>query len=191
MTTADGQQQVRPDTSALAGPSRWTLDAARSSVTLRHKTMWGLATVRGTFGDLAGQAEIGADGTARGELEIGAASLDTGNAKRDKHLRSAGFFSADEHPHMVAVLQRADLAGRTGTGTGRQGDQVTVTGQLTAAGVTRPLIFTATLAEVTEAAVTVRAEAEIDRAQFGMTWNQLGMLRGPATISVLARFTRT
>lgn len=191
MTTADGQQQVRPDTSALAGPSRWTLDAARSSVTLRHKTMWGLATVRGTFGDLAGQAEIGADGTARGELEIGAASLDTGNAKRDKHLRSADFFSADEHPHIVAVLQRADLAGRTGTGTGRQGDQVTVTGQLTAAGVTRPLIFTATLAEVTEAAVTVRAEAEIDRAQFGMTWNQLGMLRGPATISVLARFTRT
>jgi polyisoprenoid-binding protein YceI len=67
---------------------------------------------------------------------------------------------------------------------------VTVTGQLTAAGVTRPLTFTATLAEVTEAAVTVRAEAEIDRAQFGMTWNQLGMLRGPATISVVARFTR-
>jgi polyisoprenoid-binding protein YceI len=186
MTAADGQQQVRPGTSALTGPSRWTLDAARSSVTLRHKTMWGLATVRGTFGDLAGQAEIGADGTARGQLEIGAASLDTGNAKRDKHLRSADFFEADEHPHIVAVLQRADLAG----GTGGPGDQVTVTGQLTAAGVTRPLTFTATLAEVTEPAVTVRAEAEIDRAQFGMTWNQLGMLRGPATISVLARFTR-
>ncbi len=183
MTTADGQQQVRPDTSALARPSRWTLDAARSSMTLRHKTMWGLATVRGTFGDLAGQAEIGADGTARGQLEIGSASLDTGNAKRDKHLRSADFFNAAEHPHIVAVLQRAELADGPG-------DQVTVTGQLTAAGVTRPLTFTATLAEVTEAAVTVRAEAEIDRAQFGMTWNQLGMLRGPATISVLARFTR-
>lgn len=183
MTAADGQQQVQPDTTALAGPSRWTLDAARSSVTLRHKTMWGLVTVRGAFGDLAGQAEIGADGSARAQLEIGAASLDTGNAKRDKHLRSADFFNADEHPHIVAVLQRADLAGRPG-------DQVTVTGQLTAGGVTRPLTFTATLDEVTEAAVTVRAEAEIDRAQFGMTWNQLGMLRGPATISVLARFTR-
>ena len=183
MTTADGQQQVRPDTSALTGPSRWTLDPARSSVTLRHKTMWGLVTVGGAFGDLAGQAEVGADGTARGQLEIGAASLDTGNAKRDKHLRSADFFNADEHPHIVAVLQRADLAGGAG-------DQVTVTGQLTAAGVTRPLTFTATLAEVTESAVTVRAEAEIDRAQFGMTWNQLGMLRGPATISVVARFTR-
>ena len=183
MTAADGQQEVRPDTSALAGPSRWTLDAARSSVTLRHKTMWGLVTVRGAFGDLAGQAEIGADGSARGRLEIGAASLDTRNAKRDKHLRSADFFNADEHPHIVAVLQRADLAGRAG-------DQVTVTGQLTAAGITRPLTFTATLEEVTESAVTVRAEAEIDRAQFGMTWNQLGMLRGPATISVVARFTR-
>ena len=198
MTTADGQQQVRPDTTALAGPSRWTLDAARSSVTLRHKTMWGLVTVRGAFGDLAGQAEIGADGSARGRLEIGAASLDTRNAKRDKHLRSADFFNADEHPHIVAVLQRADLAGgtdpagRTGLAgrTGAAGDPVTVTGQLTAAGITRPLSFTATLEEVTESAVTVRAEAEIDRAQFGMTWNQLGMLRGPATISVVARFTR-
>jgi polyisoprenoid-binding protein YceI len=195
MTAADGQQQVRPEqpgAAALTGPSRWTLDAARSSVTLRHKTMWGLVTVRGTFGGLAGDAEIGADGSARGRPEIGAASLDTGNAKRDKHLRSADFFNADEHPHIVAVLQRASLAGGTDPAgsTGRTGDQVTVTGQLTAAGVTRPLTFTATLAEVTEAAVTVRAEAEIDRAQFGMTWNQLGMLRGPATISVVARFTR-
>ena len=186
MTTADGQQQVRPGQPAatvLTGPSQWTLDAARSSVTLRHKTMWGLATVRGTFGDLAGSAEVGADGSARGRIEIGAASLDTGNAKRDKHLRSADFFNADQHPHIVAVLQRADLAGVTGA-------PVAVTGQLTVAGITRPLTFTATLTEITESAVTVRAEAEVDRGQFDMTWNQLGMLRGPATVSVLARFTR-
>ncbi len=189
MTTADGQQQVRPEqprATALTGPSQWTLDAARSSVTLRHKTMWGLGTVRGAFGDLAGSAEIGADGSARGRLEIGAASLDTGNAKRDKHLRSADFFNADAHPHIVADLQRADLAGHTG----QAGDTVTVTGQLTVAGVTRPLTFTATLAEVTESALTLRAEAEVDRAEFGLTWNQLGMLRGPAALSVLARFTR-
>lgn len=217
MTAADGQQQVRPEqvrpeqawaeqagAVTLTGPSRWTLDPARSSVTLRHKTMWGLVTVRGAFGDLAGQAEIGADGSARGRLEIGAASLDTGNAKRDKHLRSADFFNAGAHPHIVAVLQQADLAGGTGLGggtdlagstglagsMGRTGDPVTVTGQLTVAGITRPLTFSATLAEVTESAVTVRAEAEVDRGQFDMTWNQLGMLRGPATVSVLARFTR-
>lgn len=197
MTTADGQQQVRPDQPAavtLTGPSRWILDPARSSVTLRHKTMWGLVTVRGAFGDLAGQAEIGADGSARGRLEIGAASLDTGNAKRDKHLRSADFFGADAHPRIVAVLDRAELHGdglhRAGLA-GGAGATVTVTGQLTVAGITRPLTFTATLAEVTESAVTVRAEAEVDRGQFDMTWNQLGMLRGPARVSVLARFTRS
>jgi polyisoprenoid-binding protein YceI len=199
MTTADGQQQVRPEQpgpATLTGPSRWTLDPARSSVTLRHKTMWGLVTVRGAFGDLAGQAEIGADGSARGRLEIGAASLDTGNAKRDKHLRSADFFGADAHPRIVAVLDRAELhrdelhrAGRHRAGLAG-GATVTVTGQLTVAGITRPLTFTATLAEVTESAVTVRAEAEVDRGQFDMTWNQLGMLRGPARVSVLARFTR-
>ncbi len=196
MTTADGQQRVRPEDSvrpeqpratALTGPSQWTLDPARSSVTLRHKTMWGLATVRGTFGDLAGQAEIAADGSARGRLQIGAASLDTGNARRDKHLRSADFFNADEHPYIIAVLQRADLSSVTG----RTGDRVAVTGQLTVAGVTRPLTFTATLAGVTGSAVTVRAETEVDRSQFGLTWNQLGMLRGPAAVSVLARFSRS
>jgi polyisoprenoid-binding protein YceI len=192
MTTADGQPQVRPEppgAAALTGPSQWTLDAARSSVTLRHKTMWGLSTVRGAFGELAGQADIGADGSARGRLEIGAASLDTGNAKRDKHLRSADFFDADAHPHIVAALQWADLADRPGR-SAQTGDPVAVTGQLTVAGVTRPLTFTGTLTEVTESAVTVRAETEVDRAEFGLTWNQLGMLRGPAAVSVLARFTR-
>ena len=177
---------------SLAGPASWQLDPAGSSVTFQHKTIWGLATVRGTFSKLSGTGAIAADGSASGRIVIEAASLDTKHGARDKHLRSADFFNADEHPHIVAVLQRASLAGGTdpAVSTGRTGDQVTVTGQLTAAGVTRPLTFTATLAEVTEAAVTVRAEAEIDRAQFGMTWNQLGMLRGSATISVVARFTR-
>ncbi len=95
MTTADGQPQATgvpagetPD-SVLAGPSTWNLDQAHSSVSLHSKTMWGLVTVRGAFGELAGSAEILPGGAARGRLEIGAASLNTKNAKRDKHLASA------------------------------------------------------------------------------------------------------
>ena len=56
--------------------------------------MWGLVTVRGGFGELAGSAEIVPGGAARGRLEIGAASLNTKNAKRDRHLASADFFNA-------------------------------------------------------------------------------------------------
>jgi polyisoprenoid-binding protein YceI len=188
MTTADGQSQATgvpagdtPD-SVLAGPSTWRLDPARSSVSLRSKTMWGLATVRGAFGEVAGSAEILPGGAARGRLEIGAASLNTKNAKRDRHLASADFFNAAEHPSIVA-----DLASVT-----RTGDRVAVQGTLTVAGVARPLSFTASLADVTPAAFTLRAEGVVvDRADFGLTWNQLGMLTGASTVDVVARFIRS
>jgi polyisoprenoid-binding protein YceI len=188
MTTADGQRgvlaegaQVAALDSAVAGPSTWSLDAAHSSVALRHKTMWGLVTVRGTFADLSGTGEILPDGSAHGRLEIGAASLSTNNAKRDKHLQSADFFNAQAHPRIVAELRRATRAGGI----------VTVSGDLTVAGVTRPLDFTATVTEATLDAITLRAETEVDRANFGLTWNQKGMLKGPATVSVVTRFTRS
>lgn len=187
MTTADGQSHATgvpagdtPD-SVLGGPSTWSLDRTRSSVSLRSKTMWGLATVRGAFGELAGSAEILPGGAARGRLEIGSASLNTKNAKRDRHLASADFFNAADHPSIVADLTSAT----------RTGDRVAVQGTLTVAGVTRPLSFTATLADVTPAAFTLRAEGVVvDRADFGLTWNQLGMLTGPSTVDVVARFAR-
>jgi len=188
MTTADGQSEVTGVAagdsldSVLAGPSTWSLDRGRSSVSLRSKTMWGLATVRGAFGELAGSAEILPGGAARARLEIGAASLNTKNAKRDRHLASADFFNAADHPSIVA-----DLSGVT-----RTGDHVAVEGTLTVAGVTRPLSFTATLADVTPAAFTMQAEGVVvDRADFGLTWNQLGMLTGASTVDVVARFTRS
>jgi polyisoprenoid-binding protein YceI len=65
-----------------------------------------------------------------------------------------------------------------------------VSGDLTVAGVTRPLDFTATVMEATPDAITLRAETEVDRATFGLTWNQTGALKGLATVSVVTRFTR-
>ena len=84
------------------------LDPARSSVSLRSKTMWGLVTpCAARSRELAGSAEILPGGAARGRLEIGAASLDTKNAKRDRHLASADFFNAADHPSIVADLTSA------------------------------------------------------------------------------------
>jgi polyisoprenoid-binding protein YceI len=185
MTTADGQPQGHAaDAGALdnapAGPSTWSLDAAHSSASFRHKSIWGLVTVHGTFSDLAGSAEILPDGSARGRLDIGAASLDTKNAKRDKHLKSTDFFNVETHPRIIVDVRRAT----------RAGDTVTAAGELTAGGVTRPLDFTATVTEATADAVTLRAEIKVDRASFDMTWNQLGMLTGLATVTVVARFTQ-
>src|ERR1017187_2688241 len=132
MSTADGQPQVRTDAtdaldSAVAGPSTWSLDAAHSSAAFRHKTIWGLVTLHGLFSDLVGRAEGRPDGAARGRLDIGAASLNTKNAKRDKHLKSADFFNAEAHPRIIVDVRRAT----------RAGGAVTASGELTAGGGTR------------------------------------------------------
>ena len=82
----------RPETGApttydqrAVAPTRWSADADRTSVDFAVKTFWGLLTVRGHFDRFSGSYEVGSDG-ARIELTIDADSLDTGNAKRDKHL---------------------------------------------------------------------------------------------------------
>lgn len=173
MTTADSTNPVP------AGPSSWVLDPAASTATFSHKTYWGLSTVRGTFGELAGSGEILADGSGRGRLEIAAASLGTKNGQRDRHLRSADFFNVAEHPKLIIDVTSA---------TAQDSDSLQITGTLTAAGTTRPLSATGKVNEATAQAVTLTAEADIDRADFGMTWNRLGMLTPPAHVAVLARF---
>src|SRR5215469_730128 len=184
MTTADGSQAgpASPAAAPHAGPASFELDAVGSAVSIRHKTFWGLATVRGSFAKLTGSAEILADGSARGRFEIDAASIDTKNPQRDKHLRSADFFNAVDHPQIVVNLTHAAAQGS---------DRVAITGTLTVAGQTRPLALTATITQATEQAITLQAEADIDRADFGMRWNRLGMISGPAHVSVVARYVRT
>lgn len=183
MTTSNGNQATPTSQTATpyAGPASFQLDPAGSAVSISHKTFWGLATVRGSFTKLSGSAEILADGSARGRIEVDAESVDTKNAKRDKHLRSADFFNAAKHPQIVVDVAQAAA----------QGNDVATTGTLTVAGQTQPLTLTAKITEASDQAITLRADAEIDRADFGMRWNQLGMLKGPAHVSVVARYVKT
>ncbi|MGW7820842.1 YceI family protein [Streptomyces puniciscabiei] len=160
----------------------WQLDAAASTVGLRHRTMWGLVTVKGTFTAVSGRGEVRPDGSAAGTVTLQAASLDTKNAKRDTHLRSADFFDTDQHPEITFAVRGADRL---------DGDGVRVTGQLTVRGTSRPVTFTARLTEASGEALTLDAEFTVDREQFGMGWNQLGMMRGLTTVTAKLRFTRT
>ena len=178
MSTANSNRATDP---SGAGTASWQLDPNSSSVRVQHKTIWGLVTVRGSFGQVGGSGEILPDGTGRGRLEIGAASLETKNRKRDEHLRSADFFHASAHPQIVVDLSRIV----------RQGDDsATAEGTLTVAGRTRPLALNARITEATDSAITLVADAEINRADYGMNWNQLGMIKGNAQVSVVARFVR-
>jgi polyisoprenoid-binding protein YceI len=161
-------------------PGRFTLDPANSSVGFQHKTNWGLGTVRGSFGSVAGTGELAADGSGKGTLTVSAASIDTKNAKRDEHLRSKDFFQVDVFPEIgfdaTRVIPDADGGAQ-------------VEGQLTIRGTGRPLSFRAKVEPQGTDAVVLHASLDVDRADFGMSWNRVGLITGPASLELRLRFT--
>ncbi|MGW1624887.1 YceI family protein [Streptomyces sp. NPDC002172] len=159
----------------------WQLDPTASTVAVGHKTFWGLVTVKGTFAGVTGRGEVAADGTASGTLSIDATSLDTKNKKRDDHLRSADFFDAENHPEITFAVRSAR----------RTGDEVKVDGQLTVRGISRPQQATAKLVSADADGLTLEAEFQVVREEFGITFNQMRMMGGPTTVTATLRFTRT
>ena len=164
---------------ALTG--RWVLDPRASRVEFRVRHFWKAVTVRGWFERLEGEGAVGPDGKVAGQLVIDAASLNTKNNQRDRHLRSGDFFDVQNHPRVVVTVSRAELT---------HGAQLAAEGELEAAGVREPLSFTAEVVDASPDAVTLQAELAVDRSLFGMTWRPLRIASVQATGSVTARFTR-
>ncbi|MEV7321498.1 YceI family protein [Streptomyces sp. NPDC093970] len=159
----------------------WQLDPTATTVAVRHKSVWGLVTVKGAFTGVTGRGEVAADGTATGTLVIDAATLDTKNKKRDDHLRSADFLDAANHPEITFAVRGAE----------RDADGVVrVDGQLTVRGVSRPQQVTAELVSADADGLTLRTEFTVTREEFGLTFNQMRMMGGPTTVTATLRFTR-
>jgi polyisoprenoid-binding protein YceI len=157
----------------------WVLDPRNSSVRLKSKSM-GLIPVHGVFREVSGSGTVSPDGTATGTLQVAAASIDTQNTKRDTHLRSADFFDSDNHPDITFT---ADDIRPSGQG-------IAVTGALSVRGRTRPMSFDATASVPGDGEVWLDAEVRVNRADFGITWNVLGMVSQISTLTVHAVFTR-
>jgi polyisoprenoid-binding protein YceI len=168
MTTTASEQTT-------VAPPRWSLDRDGSSVDFTVKTMWGLIPVRGRFDRFAGSYEVGRNGTTI-ELTIDADSIDTGNAKRDEHLRSSDFFDVGDH---MQVRFRSTRVHAVGDG------MLHVRGNLEVAGVVEPLEFAATVQPASEG-LAVEATTTVDQRRFGMSSGVVGMIRGPATLHVKA-----
>jgi polyisoprenoid-binding protein YceI len=162
----------------LAGP--WTLDGARSSVGLRTKSVWGLVKVKGVFGQVAGEAVISAAGEATGTITVSAASLDTGNKKRDDHLRSADFFDAAKYPDITFSATSVTLSG----------ESATVAGTLTVRDQPRPVSVSGTVSAHGVDEISLDAELPVNRGHHGMSFNQLGMMSLDNIITIHAVFTR-
>jgi polyisoprenoid-binding protein YceI len=161
----------------LAGS--WALDAARSEIGLKSKSMWGLVPVKGVFREASGTGTVSATGDATGTITVAARSIDTKNKKRDDHLRSADFFDVANTPDITFAVEQVTPSS----------DGVTVTGALTVRDRTRPVSFAARVSG-DEAQVELDGELQVNRGDFGLTWNQLGMASMDNTITVHAVFTR-
>jgi polyisoprenoid-binding protein YceI len=87
--------------SPLVPTGTWTVDPAHSSVEFSVKHM-GIANVRGKFADFEGTLEVNeqlAESGAHGSVKV--ASIDTGEAQRDEHLRSPDFFDVKAFPEIT------------------------------------------------------------------------------------------
>jgi polyisoprenoid-binding protein YceI len=157
----------------------WTLDAARSEITLNSKSIWGLAKVKGVFREVTGNGTVSAAGDVAGTVTVAAASIDTKMTRRDKHLRSADFFDVARTPDITFVAERVTPSA----------EGVTVTGTLTVRDRTRPVSFTARVSGLDGAQVELDGELQVDRSDFGLTWNQMGTSMHN-TITVRAVFTK-
>ena len=175
--TAPALQQLLND-AALAG--EWILDPARSTVSLRNRSLGGLARVRGVFRQVSGDGTVSPGGQVSGALTVAAASIDTRNARRDTHLRSADFFDSDNYPDITFTVQ----------GIRPSGQAVTVTGTLRVRDHARPLSFDAAAAVRGDGEVWLDAQVGINRADLGLTWNLLGLVSMNNTLTVHAVFNR-
>lgn len=154
-------------TTTLTPTGSWKVDPAHSSVTFQVKHMM-IATVRGRFDEFEGTLTTDQAGGLRAEGIIRAASINTNEARRDEHLRSADFFEAETYPEIRFASTGIEHV---------KNDVYRVSGTLTIKDVTRPIELEAQ-AEGTgqdpwgNERAGVTATGEINRTHFGLRWNQ-------------------
>jgi polyisoprenoid-binding protein YceI len=152
----------------LPEPGVWEIDPAHSTVRATALHL-GLGRVHGRFGTFSGRVEVGdPPENTRVSVTIDAASIDTGNAQRDKHLRSSDFLDAGRWPTLRFVNSSVRRISP---------EQWLMTGPLTMRDVTRPVELDVTyLGTMPDLWGGVRvgftASTQLGRDDFAMTWNQ-------------------
>ncbi|MCB0894734.1 MAG: YceI family protein [Nocardioides sp.] len=145
----------------------YTIDPTHTRIgfSTRHAMV---TTVRGQFTEFSGTAHVDAADPAasRVELAIQTASIDTGVADRDAHLRSADFFNADENKEIRFVSTQVE----------RDGDDWVITGDLTINGVTKAVTVPFELTGSAQdpfgnVRIGFEGGTAISRKDWGVTWN--------------------
>ncbi|MFQ3567255.1 MAG: YceI family protein [Aggregatilineales bacterium] len=147
----------------------WLIDPAHSQVSFSARHMM-VTTVRGSFKSLSGTIEFDPANPAAAQVDvtIEAASIDTGVADRDNHLRSPDFLDTASFPTITFKSTRVEPQGS---------DRARIYGDLTIRGVTREVVIEAELLGQGKDPFTGSTKAgfagrtTINREDWGLTWN--------------------
>ena len=149
--------------------NNWNIDTVHSGInfSVRHMVV---SKVRGRFAKFSGELAIDDDDLTRSSVNVAidAASIDTGSAQRDTHLRSADFFDVEAFPELRFRSTRIDKRGD---------DRYAVVGQLTIRDVTREVSLDVEYGGRARdpwgnERLGFVATARVDRKDFGLKWNQ-------------------
>lgn len=163
MTTIEEQVGTAAPTTGT-----WTLDQAHTSIGFVAKHLM-VTKVRGSFTEFEGAVHV-ADNPedSWAEATIKTASITTGDAKRDGHLNSGDFLEIETHPEMTFRSTSLKHV---------EDNRYEATGDLTIKGITKPITLDVEYNGVGRSpwgldVAFFSATGEINREDFGMTWNQ-------------------
>jgi len=155
--------------STATSPFVYKVDAAHSTVDFRVRHLM-IANLRGEFSGVEGTVTFDPRNPSSSKIEaaIDARTINTRDANRDQHLRSAEFLDPDKFPKITFVSKNITAAGR---------DRWQVTGDLAIHGITKAVTFDVE-GPTPEAKdpwgnlkIAASADAKISRKDFGLTWN--------------------
>jgi polyisoprenoid-binding protein YceI len=152
----------------------WQIDPLTSRVEFTVRKRWFVVPLRvtGRFSDVQGVITLDEQDptSAEASIRVGASSIDTGNARRDTHLRQEDFFHVDTHPAITFRSRRVDSSDRTGS-------RYTVVGDLTVRGITREVTlaahYTAPQGSGDNRRLKLALTTTLNRRDFGLVWTHL------------------
>ena len=145
----------------------YEIDGAHTSVEFVGRHLM-ITKVRGRFGDVRGQITIDEEPTkSHVEVEIGVASVSTGNDDRDAHLKSADFFDVEHYPAITFASTSVKPV---------RDNTWELAGDLTVHGTTRPITLQVDFdgggaSPMGDERIGFSAATEVNREDFGLTWN--------------------
>ncbi|MDH6217292.1 YceI family protein [Streptomyces pseudovenezuelae] len=144
---------------ALTGD--YVLDTARTRIGFVSRAVL-ISKVRGRFEEFEGSAHLDGEDPSKSEvrLTIRTRGLQTGNARRDEHLRGADFLDGDHHPDITFTSTRVRQTGAT---------RFTLTGDLTVRGTTRPVTVDLEVTD-TGSGVSFTGRGTLNRRDWDVSW---------------------